>query len=158
MLAALLAANCSEPHSVIGTRLDTADQQAVLVEPPVGVTGDGETLSLEVVESFGVELITDHRGVVVYGNVEESPEALTCVSPDCLSSWIPLAPQGQVISARLDPSLFRVIARPDGSRQIVYNGVPLYLWAGDEQVGNPQHAGTAGTWFAYTSQGRAVRP
>lgn len=127
------------------------------VAAPSGVGPAGESLSLEVVDSVGIMLITDHRGFVVYGNEQETSEALFCVDADCTNAWPPLEPRDPAIAESLDRSKYEVIARPDGIEQVVYDGVPLYLWTGDSAVGVPAGSGVAGIWFALTADGVRVQ-
>ena len=147
---------CGDDEAVGSTRLAPPPAPAA-VAPPSGVGPEGESLSLEVVESAGIMLITDHRGFAVYGNERETPAALVCADADCTKVWLPLEPRDPAIAARLDRSKFDVILRPDGIEQVVYDQIPLYLWTGDSAVGVPAGSGVAGIWFALTADGVRVQ-
>ena len=147
---------CGADEAVGSTRPAPLPAPAA-VAPPAGIGPAGESLSLEVVDSAGIMLITDHRGFVVYGNDRETSEVLFCVDADCTDAWPPLEPRDPAIAEGLDRSKYEVMARPDGIEQVVYDGVPLYLWTGDSTVGVPAGSGVAGIWFALTADGVRVQ-
>lgn len=144
----LLLSSCSS-DSVTQTERAVAP---TTVPAPDGVGPSGEALTLEVVDggtSTGL-VITDHRGFAVYGVAGEAPEGKPTCFGDCLDIWIPLSPRDLAVSDQLELDLFDVYTRPEGFDQVVYAGVPLYLWSGDNEIGITGGAGVAGTWFALT--------
>ena len=48
-------------------------------------------------------------------------------------------------------------ARPDGTMQVAYNGIPLYYFAGDTKAGDTTGQGKNGKWFVASPTG-APRP
>ena len=55
--------------------------------------------------------------------------------------------------------LLGVSTRSDGTRQVTYNGHPLYLFAGDHKAGDTNGQGIntfGGTWHALTATRNAV--
>ena len=40
-----------------------------------------------------------------------------------------------------------VITRADGTYQVTYNGIPLYFYDKDKNVGDTTGQGVGGTWF-----------
>ena len=136
---------------------DSVSQAERVVAPtsvpaPSGVGADGQELTLEVVVGGATTglVLTDHRGFVVYGVTGEAAEGEPTCFGDCLDVWIPLSPRDLAVSDQLEIDLFAVYTRPDGIDQVVYAGIPLYLWTGDREVGITGGAGVAGTWFALT--------
>ena len=122
------------------------------IPAPAGQGPDGIEQTLEVVDG-GPEtgfVMTDHRGFAVYGTIAETPDVLVCID-ECTDVWLPLEPRGNSVHERLDPEKFGTFERPDGTQQVTYNNIPLYLWTGDSDVGVTGGAGVAGTWFALTS-------
>ncbi|QDC08189.1 hypothetical protein FHY55_02530 [Oceanicola sp. D3] len=60
----------------------------------------------------------------------------------CAGSWPPvLAEAGAAL-----PEGFALTERRDGTRQVTYNGQPLYLWAGDSAPGEMTGDGVGGVW------------
>lgn len=134
----------------------SGDDQAAAPGPtpipaPAGVSGDGQLLSLETVDAGSITgLITDYRGYAVYGALGETPDNLVCVD-DCTNTWIPLAPRDAAVSDRLNVADYGVISRPDGTPQVTYKNVPLYLWTGDTEIGITRGSGVAGIWYVLTA-------
>ena len=50
------------------------------------------------------------------------------------------------------------IMRPDGGRQVTYDGRPLYLYSGDQSPGQANGQGIQGVWFAMTPSGPSGTP
>lgn len=156
MVALMLLSACGGDEAISSTR--AAPRPApTAVDAPSGVGDGGEALSLEVVESAELMLITDHRGFAVYGNERDTADSLFCADTECTSVWQPLAPRDRAVSTSLDLEKYEVISRPDGLEQVVYDGVPLYLWSGESVIGVPRGSGIAGIWFALTADGRRVQ-
>ncbi len=127
----------------------TRQAAATTVPAPEAQSESGEQLTLTTVPlESGALLVTDHRGYAVYGNRQETPEELQCVDAECTASWIPLAPRHCAVGPALDLDQYAVVSRPDGSEQVTYDGVALYVWSGDGAVGVPAGDGVAGIWFA----------
>jgi predicted lipoprotein with Yx(FWY)xxD motif len=113
--------------------------------------GGGETLAVQ----DGV--LVDSGGAAVYFADQEANGEIKCVE-DCLSFWQPVvAPEsgeptaGDGVTGTLD-----VIARDDGTRQVTYDGKPLYRFSEDspgEVTGDgfeDDFGGTTFSWHAIT--------
>ena len=44
-------------------------------------------------------------------------------------------------------------ARPDGTMQVAYNGIPLYYFAKDTKAGDTTGQGVGGKWFVASPTG-----
>lgn len=155
-LVILISGACSGSDDPIAAGRDAPDARPTGVPAPAGVGPNGEVLTLEVVTVDGFAIVTDNRGMAVYGNERDTPDSIFCVDPDCEAAWPPLRPADAFISSLLDVTQYSVTTRPDGTAQVVYAGHPLYLWSGDSRVGIPGGAGVAGIWFALTPNGAPV--
>jgi predicted lipoprotein with Yx(FWY)xxD motif len=85
--------------------------------------------------------------MALYTFDNDGPGASSC-SASCAETWPPLTvPAGEEpvagpgISGELD-----VIAREDGSYQVIYNAMPLYYYAGDSAVYDTTGDGVGGVW------------
>ena len=61
---------------------------------------------------------------------------------DCAKNWPPATlPAGSKLGEN-----YALIKRKDGSMQITYKGHPLYLFAGDKEIGDMNGDGVGGVW------------
>ena len=73
-------------------------------------------------------------GVYVYDS--DTSGTSNCTG-GCASAWPPLTSTGHdTYAAALSASMFSVITRSDGSKQLAVNGQPLYLWTADQKPGD----------------------
>ena len=126
---------------------------------------DGDAIALKVTQDakFG-SILTSADGLTLYTFTQDTPGKSTC-SADCAATWPPL-----ITTAANAPALegakgeFSLIARDDGSKQVAFNGRPLYRFAADKQIGDATGEGVGGVWFvakadgSTTSAGSAVAP
>ena len=146
VVAAIAAAGAAVALVLVLTRSsatsDGADRAAVRVERtklgPILVDGHGHTLYL---------YLKDHHGTsACYG-------ACARIWPPVLASAAPVAGPG-VAGAKLTTT-----RRSDHTRQLVYNGHPLYALAADARPGEMDGEGFLGTWFVVSPAGdRVAKP
>ena len=78
----------------------------------------------------------------------------------CLTKWPPLLATGRsTAGAGLTASKLATITRSDGSRQITYNGHPLYLFVKDQMPGDVKGQGViafGAAWFALSLSGNQI--
>jgi predicted lipoprotein with Yx(FWY)xxD motif len=91
--------------------------------------------------------LTDGSGRTLYKFARDTtPNTSACVD-NCLQAWPPLlAPTGALTAPAGVTGTLAAFARPDGSRQVSYNGVPLYYYASDTQPGDVKGNGVGGNW------------
>ena len=107
-------------------------------------------LSLPVVAISSLQLLTDQRGMTLYVFAQDKKNQSTCYS-QCALAWPPvLVPSGLTVPATLPgvAGTFGVAPRTDGTRQLTYDGAPLYTWFRDKKPGDVTGQGIAGTWWA----------
>jgi predicted lipoprotein with Yx(FWY)xxD motif len=87
----------------------------------------------------------------------------TCYN-GCASAWPPLRlPTGvtvPVAAGKAKASLLGTTTRKDGGLQVVYNGWPLYLWAGDNGPGQATGQGInslGGYWYVLSPKGAVIK-
>lgn len=72
----------------------------------------------------------------------------TCTG-ECMKFWPAFYTETLNLPPGLQASSFGEITRPDGSKQITYNGWPLYQFIKDMKPGDTYGEGVKGVWFAY---------
>ena len=88
--------------------------------------------------------LTDGSGRTVYLWLADSMNKSTC-SGACASAWPPVTAHGSVAaSGGAMSSDLGTISRPDGTKQVTYNGHPLYYFSGDTGPGMAKGQGLNG--------------
>ena len=101
-------------------------------------------------------VLVDADGLTLYGLTDDADGVSTCVDA-CAEAWPPLTVDDAELPAGLDPGLFSVIERPDGTFQLQAGSWPLYRFAGDTAPGDVNGQGSGGIWFAAAPDGSLVR-
>ncbi len=103
-------------------------------------------------------ILVNAQGRTLYVLSPETTHHLLCTSHACLSSWPPVTVSH---SARLSEGSgvhgSLGLLRRGGSEQVTLNGMPLYLFAGDQGRGEANGEGLSsfgGTWHAVLASGR----
>lgn len=113
----------------------------------VGTTGLGQVL-------------VDGKARTLYLFEGDTNGVSSCTNSGCTAEWPPLLTTAPPLaSGGLTPSALGTTTRADGSRQVTYDGHPLYRFAGDTRPG--AHAGqglndNGGLWYVVRADGSAV--
>ena len=80
-----------------------------------------------------------HMSLYTY---DKDGEGVSNCYGDCAQNWPPAAlPAGSKLGEN-----YSLIERGDGTMQIAYKGHPLYLFAGDKNIGDTNGDGVGGVW------------
>ena len=88
-------------------------------------------------------LVTDEKGMTVYYHDRDEPNKSRC-HDSCSQYWIPVPSNPAAYSG---PS-FAVITRKDGTKQVTFEGRPLYTFFNDKKPGDAKGDGKQGIWHA----------
>jgi predicted lipoprotein with Yx(FWY)xxD motif len=103
--------------------------------------------------------LTGASGRAVYLWVADSSGKSSC-SAACAKVWPPLETKGTPIASQgVNASDLGTITRSDGSKQVTYNGHPLYYFVGDSGSGSTKGQGSDGfgaKWWLVTPAGTAI--
>ena len=93
-------------------------------------------------------VLTGPDGMTLYIFTKDTEDTSACAG-DCAKAWPPLiAAEGGTISAADGvPGALSTFARDDGTRQVSYNGQPLYAFAADKVPGDTTGQGVNDVWF-----------
>jgi predicted lipoprotein with Yx(FWY)xxD motif len=97
--------------------------------------------------SLGHTVLTANNGLTLYSLSVEKNGRFICKG-SCLKDWFPL-----VVAAGVKPTgpvPLGTVKRPDGRRQVTFEGRPLYTFDGDSKKGDVAGQGIkdVGTWHA----------
>jgi predicted lipoprotein with Yx(FWY)xxD motif len=109
-------------------------------------SGSGGVVKSELT-SLGPTLVDASNGRTLYHFDADKPGNIACLA-GCVTLWPPLfvtgTPTGDAGGGTLG-----VVTRPDGGRQLTWNGLPMYRFANDKAPGDVKGDGFAGgIWHA----------
>ena len=102
------------------------------------------------------DVLVDADGLTLYGFTKDEDGSPTCEG-DCADAWPPLLVDGEELPEGLDPEVFSVVERPDGSLQLKAGKWPLYRFAGDSEPGDTNGQGSGGVWFVVDPHGGLLK-
>jgi predicted lipoprotein with Yx(FWY)xxD motif len=148
MAVALLAAAACSSGSSSGTSSSAA--------------GSGSSASSTVITtktSSGGSFLTNSAGRAVYLFMADTTGKSTCDGA-CAAAWPPVVATGQpTASGSAQASDLGTITRSDGTKQVTYNGHPLYYFEGDTGPGTDKGQGLNGfgaLWYLVTPSGSSI--
>jgi predicted lipoprotein with Yx(FWY)xxD motif len=95
-------------------------------------TGTGTGTGLKTTTIGGTAVLASARGFTLYRFAPDTPTASECCG-SCAAYWPPVT--GTTVVSPGLPGRIGTITRTDGSRQLTYNGHPLYTYIGDSAPG-----------------------
>ncbi|HEY4227421.1 MAG TPA: hypothetical protein VGM49_03715 [Candidatus Limnocylindrales bacterium] len=148
----LVLAACSSSGGAT-TAPSIAAPSAAASEAPSAAAG-GVTVNLA--DSTLGKVLADGSGKTLYMFTPDSADKSACTG-DCASNWPPLTSDAAPTAGTgLDASKFTTVARDDGTKQVVFNGHPLYFFAGDKAAGDTSGEGVGGKWFVIGADGNQI--
>lgn len=128
------------------------------------------TVTVSESEEYGPYL-TDAEGNALYLFIDESMEmaegtmsegvranAASCTE-GCLEAWPPLTAEGEVQAGEGVNADLLYTADVSGMNMVIYNGWPLYYFAGDEAPGDTNGQGRGGepnVWYLVSPEGNPI--
>jgi predicted lipoprotein with Yx(FWY)xxD motif len=126
---------------------------------PTTSSGRSATIGVASGTNLG-SIIVNSQGRTVYLFRKDSGTKSSCFK-QCAAQWPPLRSASRPVGGTgLTVSEIGTAGRPDGGRQVTYNGHPLYLFGGDQKPGDTNGQGInafGASWFALSPSGRMVR-
>jgi len=122
-------------------------------------TSSGESAIVGVSSSSLGSILVNSTGRTLYLFKADVGTQSACVDA-CVTKWPPLLATGKpTAGAGLTASKLATITRSDGTRQITYNGHPLYLFVKDHKPGDVKGQGVTAfgaAWFALSPSGNQI--
>ena len=130
---------------------------AATAAPPKTSTGAAATVGVSN-SSLG-SILVNSSGRTLYLFKADSGTMSAC-SGACATAWPPLQATGKPTAGKgLTASKLGTITRSDGTRQVTYNGHPLYLFVKDKKPGDVTGQGVTAFgahWFALARSGNQI--
>ena len=102
------------------------------------------------------DVLTTADGKTLYGLTDDQGGTPTCAG-DCAATWPPVLVESAELPEGLDPEVYSVVQRDDGSYQLAAGDWPLYSFAADSEPGDVEGQGSGGVWFAVAPGGQLLR-
>jgi predicted lipoprotein with Yx(FWY)xxD motif len=122
-------------------------------------TSAGKSATIGVADESLGKILVDSQGRTLYLFKKDTGTASTCTG-ECAVDWPPLLENGTPATGTgANASLLGTTTRPDGKRQITYNGHPLYRYEQDTKAGDTNGEGLSafgGLWYAVSPSGNQV--
>jgi predicted lipoprotein with Yx(FWY)xxD motif len=122
-------------------------------EEPTASSSDeagGEDYPLDTATVSAGETLTGEDGKTLYTFTNDTKDSgkSTC-NGDCATNWPPYTLEADETLEQSDDvtGTVTMITRDDGSKQVAYNGMPLYYFKGDAAAGDANGQGLADKWF-----------
>jgi predicted lipoprotein with Yx(FWY)xxD motif len=157
LAVALLAAACSSSGSSSGSTSSSTSPSAAA--PASSASGSASSTVITTKTSSGGSFLTNSAGRAIYLFVADSSGKSTC-SGACASAWPPVVATGQPTAAGgAQASDLGTITRSDGTKQVTYDGHPLYYFVGDTGPGTDKGQGVDGfgaKWWLVAPTGSSI--
>lgn len=110
------------------------------------------TMTVNVAKTKLGTILVDAKGMTLYVFDGDKTMGKSSCNGPCAQAWPPLAPPAGTAAygGGLSASMFSVITRDDGSKQLAVNGHPLYLWVPDKKAGDTTGQGVSGFYVVGT--------
>ncbi|MEV7404119.1 hypothetical protein AB0N93_27485 [Streptomyces sp. NPDC091267] len=104
-------------------------------------------------------VLVDGDGRTLYLWEADSSGKSAC-NGDCAKAWPPLTVSGKPVAGKgVQAGLLGTTTRADGSKEVTYNGHPLYHYAGDTSAGDTNGQGSNGfgaAWYVVGPTGNKI--
>ena len=132
------------------TQKTTVTQTSTSTQTVASPSSPAYTVGLGYNSSIGFYL-TNATGFTLYMfKVDKPNNGTSACYGNCAINWPAFSTSKIALPPGLSASSFGTITRKDGSKQVTYNGLPLYFFHKDLQAGNTFGQGVGTVWFAYT--------
>jgi predicted lipoprotein with Yx(FWY)xxD motif len=122
-------------------------------------TSSGASATVAIANTNLGSILVDSSGRTLYLFKADSDTKSACAGA-CATAWPPLLATGKPAAGTgVTASKLGTITRSGGSRQVAYNGHPVYLYVGDKKPGyvNGEAVTAFGAaWFALTPSGTQI--
>jgi predicted lipoprotein with Yx(FWY)xxD motif len=157
-----LASAAVIPLAALGIAACGGGAAATASPPPAAsktTTTPTQTAAVRVANSSLGRILVDSTGRTLYLFKADSRTKSVC-SGACATAWPPLGTGATpAVAGGANAALVGTIPRSDGTRQVTYNGHPLYTFVKDQKAGDVNGQGVTAfgaAWFAVSPAGNQI--
>ena len=133
--------------------------------PTIAPTPTATVAATPTASAVNVTLVSNALGSILVGpngntlyafTPDQTAGKPTCYT-DCAALWPPLTVSGDfTVGTGLDKSIFKLVARDDGSQQLALGQYPLYYYQPDTKPGDTLGQGLFDKWFVIAGDGSLI--
>jgi predicted lipoprotein with Yx(FWY)xxD motif len=157
--AGLLAAACSSSSSSTSGASPTSAAAPASSAAAGGSSASAGGTVITTANSSAGAFLTNGSGRAIYLFMADSKDKSACSSA-CASAWPPVTATGQpTATGSVNAGDLGTITRSDGTRQVTYDGHPLYYFVGDTGAGTDKGQGLNGfgaKWWLVAPSGSSI--
>lgn len=106
----------------------------------------GDAVEIKVIQTPYGAALGRGNGHVLYAWDKETDGSTICADAECVKKWPPVTAAAMSFGAGVGKEKFSLVDRPDGSKQVAFDGRRLYTMAIDDP-GEANCQGTEGWWI-----------
>jgi predicted lipoprotein with Yx(FWY)xxD motif len=91
-------------------------------------------------------ILVDSNGMTLYLFTKDEKGKSTCYD-QCAQNWPPLTAEEPLTLPDGVEGTLTLIERTDGTKQVAYNDIPLYLFKADEKAGDTNGQDVGDVWY-----------
>jgi predicted lipoprotein with Yx(FWY)xxD motif len=148
---ALSACASSSSSSPAASTTPTSAAAAGASSSAPASSASASTVSMTTIN--GTAVVTNSKGMTLYWFAPDTSTTSKCTGT-CATYWPPVT--GPVTAGSGVTGTLSTITRPDGTKQVTYDGHPLYTYVGDTAPGQAKGNGlslSGGLWYEMTVSG-----
>ncbi len=115
----------------------------------MGSSATGSTTIMVKTDPKLGKILTNASGMTLYVYAKDTANTSNCTAA-CAANWPPLTTTGTPTAPTDVTGTLGTITRSDGTKQVTYNGKPLYTFIKDTAPGNTTGQGFGGVWSVAT--------
>jgi predicted lipoprotein with Yx(FWY)xxD motif len=153
---AMLAAACSSGSGSSSTAAASSSPAGASAPSSAAASGSGTTV-ITTASSSGNTFLTSGSGRAIYLWAKDTGDASACTGA-CASAWPPVTGTATAAGSAKASDL-GTITRSDGTKQVTYDGHPLYYFVGDSGPGTATGQGSdnfGAKWWLVSPTGSDV--
>jgi predicted lipoprotein with Yx(FWY)xxD motif len=154
-LAVLLAA-CGGGAAAATAAPTAAATAALATEAPAAstATDGGAAVPVALADTSLGKVLVDGKGMTLYMFKADTANTSNCDAA-CAQNWPPILGTAAP-GTGLDAADFGTTTRADGTSQVTFYGMPLYLFAGDKAAGDVNGQGIGTKWYVLGADGKPI--
>lgn len=104
------------------------------------------------------QILVGANGLTLYGFTPDVDAGMPTCYEDCAALWPPLTVSGTdfTVGTGLDKSMFKLVARTDGTMQLQIGDYPLYYYTPDDAAGDTRGQGLFDKWYVVGTDGALI--